>query len=104
MALKGDVDVNAIFAGSLPSTHPSFDPQRNLEMSNKWKTVPLPDEPIDMFIGVLSAGNHFAERMAVRKSWMQNDLVKSSHVVARFFVALVSEDSSSPFTIGGNFY
>ncbi|KAJ9560197.1 hypothetical protein OSB04_005357 [Centaurea solstitialis] len=42
LILKGDVDVNAIFAGSLPSTHPSFAPQRNLEMSGKWKTRPLP--------------------------------------------------------------
>jgi len=90
LALKGDVDVNAIFAGSLPSTHPSFAPQRNLEMSNKWKTRPLPNTSIDLFIGVLSAGNHFAERMAVRKSWMQYDLIKSSQAVARFFVALVS--------------
>ncbi|XP_024963464.1 hydroxyproline O-galactosyltransferase GALT6-like [Cynara cardunculus var. scolymus] len=88
LAFKGDVDVNAIFAGSLPSTHPNFAPQRTLEMSNRWKTRPLPDTPIDLFIGVLSAGNHFAERMAVRKSWMQYDLIKSSRVVARFFVAL----------------
>ncbi|KAI3807460.1 hypothetical protein L1987_23388 [Smallanthus sonchifolius] len=88
LSLKGDVDVNAIFAGSLPSIHPSFDPQRTLEMLNKWKTPPLPDAPVDLFIGVLSAGNHFAERMAVRKSWMQYELVKSSHVVARFLVAL----------------
>ncbi|KAL4559247.1 hypothetical protein LXL04_031382 [Taraxacum kok-saghyz] len=88
LALKGDIDVNAIFAGSLPSTHPSFDPQKTLEMSDTWKTPPLPDTPIDLFIGVLSAGNHFAERMAARKSWMQYDLVKSSRVVARFFVAL----------------
>jgi hypothetical protein len=44
---------------------------------------------VELFIGILSAGNHFAERMAVRKSWMQHKLIKSSHVVARFFVALV---------------
>ncbi|KAI7754279.1 hypothetical protein M8C21_001147 [Ambrosia artemisiifolia] len=88
LSLKGDVDVNSIFAGSLPSTHPSFDPQRTLEMSNIWKAPPLPDAPVDLFIGVLSAGNHFAERMAVRKSWMQYDLVRSSRAVARFFVAL----------------
>ncbi|KAK1433770.1 hypothetical protein QVD17_10687 [Tagetes erecta] len=88
LSLNGDIDVNAVFAASLPSTHPSFAPQRHLEMSNKWRAALLPDGPIDMFIGVLSAGNHFAERMAVRKSWMQHNLIKSSHVVARFFVAL----------------
>ncbi|XP_076943235.1 hydroxyproline O-galactosyltransferase GALT6-like, partial [Bidens hawaiensis] len=88
LALNGDIDVNAVFAASLPSTHPSFAPQRHLEMSDKWRAPPFPDGPVDMFIGVLSAGNHFAERMAVRKSWMQHSLIKSSRVVARFFVAL----------------
>ncbi|KAK1422326.1 hypothetical protein QVD17_25362 [Tagetes erecta] len=88
LAVNGDIDVNAVFAASLPSSHPSFAPQRHLEMSDKWRAPPLPDGPIDMFVGVLSAGNHFAERMAVRKSWMQHNLIKSSRVVARFFVAL----------------
>lgn len=59
-------------------------------MSSTWQAPPLPEGPIELFIGILSAGNHFAERMAVRKSWMQHKLVKSSNVVARFFVALVS--------------
>ncbi|XP_071731637.1 hydroxyproline O-galactosyltransferase GALT6-like [Rutidosis leptorrhynchoides] len=88
LALNGDIDVNVVYAASLPSTHPSFAPQRHLEMSDKWRAPRTPDGPIDMFIGILSAGNHFAERMAVRKSWMQHNLIKSSHVVARFFVAL----------------
>ncbi|KAI7985286.1 Hydroxyproline O-galactosyltransferase GALT6 [Camellia lanceoleosa] len=34
--------------------------------------------------------NHFNERTAVRRSWMQHNLIKSSNVVARFFVALHS--------------
>ena len=51
--------------------------------------IPLPKHPIKLFIGVLSASNHFAERMAVRKTWMQSAAIKSSDVVARFFVALV---------------
>ncbi|KAI3970581.1 hypothetical protein MKX01_024228 [Papaver californicum] len=88
LSLNGDIDVHSIFAASLPTAHPSFAPQRHLEMSSKWKASPLPDGPVDLFIGVLSAGNHFSERMAVRKSWMQSDLIKSSNVVVRFFVAL----------------
>ena len=56
-------------------------------MSEQWKTSPLPTEPVELFIGILSAANHFAERMAVRKSWMI--ATKSSNSVARFFVALV---------------
>ena len=90
LAIKGDVDVHSIYATSLPTSHPSFSPQRVLEMSETWKARPLPKHPIKLFIGVLSASNHFAERMAVRKTWMQSAAIKSSDVVARFFVALVS--------------
>ncbi|CAL5338404.1 unnamed protein product [Camellia sinensis] len=87
--VKGDVDVHSIFAASLPTSHPSFAPQMHLEMFSIWKSPPLPDAPVELFIGILSAGNHFAERMAVRKSWMQHPFIKSLNVVARFFVALV---------------
>lgn len=87
--MTGDIDVNSVFAASLPSSHPSFAPQRHLEYSTRWRAQPLPDSGVELFIGVLSAGNHFSERMAVRKSWMQHRLVKSGVVVARFFVALV---------------
>ncbi|XP_050371860.1 hydroxyproline O-galactosyltransferase GALT6-like isoform X2 [Argentina anserina] len=87
--LNGDVDVHSIYAASLPTSHPSFAQQMHLEMVTNWKAPPLPYGRVELFIGILSAGNHFAERMAVRKSWMQHKLVKSSRVVARFFVALV---------------
>ncbi|KAE9608473.1 hypothetical protein Lal_00030123 [Lupinus albus] len=90
LSLGGDIDVHSIFAASLPSTHPSFAPQRHLELSTRWLVPPLPESGVELFIGILSAGNHFAERMAVRKSWMQHRLIKSSKVVARFFVALNS--------------
>ncbi|XP_039140061.1 hydroxyproline O-galactosyltransferase GALT6-like [Dioscorea cayenensis subsp. rotundata] len=87
LSLTGDLDVQSIFAASLPTSHPSFAPQRHLEMSIEWQAPPLPDGPVDLFIGILSAGNHFAERMAVRKSWMSS-IRGSSNIVARFFVAL----------------
>ncbi|GLU22616.1 hypothetical protein SLE2022_386780 [Rubroshorea leprosula] len=88
LAIKGDVDVHSVYATSLPSSHPSFSPQRVLEMTPKLKAPLLPKSPIKLFIGVLSATNHFAERMAVRKTWMQSSMIKSSEVVVRFFVAL----------------
>ncbi|KAK4437128.1 Hydroxyproline O-galactosyltransferase GALT6 [Sesamum alatum] len=88
LSLNGDIDVHSVFAASLPTSHPSFAPQRHLDLSDTWKAPPIPEGPVEMFIGILSAGNHFAERMAVRKSWMQHKLIKSSKVVVRFFVAL----------------
>ena len=89
--VKGDVDVHSVYATALPMSHPSFSLQQVLEMSEKWRSRPLPKRPISLFIGILSASNHFAERMAVRKTWMQTPEIKSSEVVARFFVALVSK-------------
>lgn len=87
--LNGDIEVQSVFATSLPTSHPSFTPQKHLDLSDRWKALPLPDRPVELFIGVISAGNHFAERMAIRKSWMQHRLIKSSNAIARFFVALV---------------
>ena len=83
------MDIHSAYGTALPTSHPSFSPQRVLEMSEKWKAQPLPKGSVYLFIGVLSATNHFAERMAVRKTWMQSPSVKSSNVVVRFFVALV---------------
>nr|GEX18306.1 hydroxyproline O-galactosyltransferase GALT2-like [Tanacetum cinerariifolium] len=88
LAINGDVDIHSVYATALPTSHPSFSPQRVIEMSKKWKTKPLPHNPIRVFIGILSATNHFAERMAIRKTWMQSSAIKSSDVVVRFFVAL----------------
>ncbi|KAG6476138.1 hydroxyproline O-galactosyltransferase GALT6-like isoform X1 [Zingiber officinale] len=89
LSLNGDLDIESIYAASLPAIHPIFAPQRHLEMSAQWQAPPLPDQPIELFIGILSAGNHFAERMAIRKSWM-SAVRESSNVVARFFVSLVT--------------
>ncbi|XP_015970265.1 hydroxyproline O-galactosyltransferase GALT6 [Arachis duranensis] len=88
LTLTGDVDVQSIVAASLPSSHPSFSPEQYLEMSPTWISPTLRDSNVEMLIGILSAGNHFAERMAARKTWMQHSLIKSSQLVARFFVAL----------------
>ncbi|XP_052162853.1 hydroxyproline O-galactosyltransferase GALT6-like [Oryza glaberrima] len=87
LSLNGDIDIESIFASSLPNSHPSFAPERYLEMSEQWRAPPLPTEPVELFIGILSAASHFAERMAVRKSWMMYTR-KSTNIVARFFVAL----------------
>ncbi|KAJ7953721.1 Hydroxyproline O-galactosyltransferase [Quillaja saponaria] len=88
LSINGDIDVHSVFAASLPTSHPSFAPQMHLELLPQWKVPPLLHVNVELFIGILSAGNHFAERMAVRKSWMQHKLIKSSYVVPRFFVAL----------------
>lgn len=86
--------MHSVFAASLPTAHPSFAPQKHIEMLTQWKAPALPKQNVELFIGILSAGNHFAERMAVRKSWMQHSSIRASIVVARFFVAMVRKDST----------
>ncbi|KAM0906613.1 hypothetical protein ACQ4PT_016665 [Festuca glaucescens] len=98
LSLNGDLDVQSVFAGSLPTTHPSFAPQDYLEMSTVCQAPPRPDDPVDIFIGILSSANHFAEHMGVRKTWM-SAVRKSPNVAARFFVAL--KRSEFPVEKGG---
>uniref|UniRef100_A0A0E0RFQ8 Hexosyltransferase n=1 Tax=Oryza rufipogon TaxID=4529 RepID=A0A0E0RFQ8_ORYRU len=66
LSLSGDLDVQS---GPYP-LHTQALPQSYLDMSTVWQSSPLPNEPVDIFIGILSSGNHFAERMGVRKTWM----------------------------------
>lgn len=88
LAVKGDIEVHSVLATSLPLSHSNLSPEATLQMNDKWKAPPLPRGSVDFFIGILSASNHFAERMAIRKTWMQSKLIQTSKVVARFFVAL----------------
>nr|CAB3462626.1 unnamed protein product [Digitaria exilis] len=88
LAVTGGIDVHSVYATALPKAHPSFSLQQVLEMSERWKARPVPEEPIQLFVGILSATNHFSERMAIRKTWMQFPAIQLGNVIARFFVAL----------------
>ncbi|KAG0500757.1 hypothetical protein HPP92_000829 [Vanilla planifolia] len=87
LTVRGGVEGYHIFVGGRHVTSFPYRPQV-LELSELWKSGPPPELPVELFIGILSATNHFAERMAVRKTWMQYSAIKLSNVVARFFVAL----------------
>ncbi|KAL6549348.1 hypothetical protein OROHE_008465 [Orobanche hederae] len=86
LSITGDIDVVSVFAASLPTV---IIPHKHLELSDRLRAPSIPDGPVELFIGIISSANHFSERMAVRKSWMQHELIKSSRVVVvRFIVAL----------------
>lgn len=53
------------------------------------KPVLLPKHGVRLFIGVLSASNHFAEHMTISKTRLQAAAIKSSDLVVRFIVELV---------------
>ncbi|KAK3149676.1 hypothetical protein QOZ80_3AG0220800 [Eleusine coracana subsp. coracana] len=86
LSVNGDIDVVSVVAASLPTAHPTII-QRNLELLIEFKAPPLSEDHVELFIGILSAGSHFTERMALRRSWMSS-VRNSSKTVARFFVAL----------------
>ncbi|CAH9129570.1 unnamed protein product [Cuscuta epithymum] len=43
---------------------------------------------LTMLIGVFSMGNNFERRMALRRTWMQYEAVRSGQVAVRFFIGL----------------
>ena len=85
----GDVDVQALIATSLPSLPPKSIDEKIFENGHLLRAPKLKNGPIDLFIGVLSASDHFTQRMAMRSSWFQAEPIKSAKVVTRFFVAMV---------------
>jgi hypothetical protein len=85
----GDVNVQAVIATALPSLPSKSLQERVFEKWQLWRAPSLPKNPINLFIGVLSAPDHFAQRLAIRSAWFQSEPIKSSRVVTRFFVAMV---------------
>lgn len=83
--ITGDLKVISVLASGLPT---SEDPVHAVDLE-ALKSVPLSHEkPVDLLIGVFSTANNFKRRMAVRRTWMQYDAVRSGAVAVRFFVGL----------------
>lgn len=55
------------------------------------KAPPVGKKRLVMLVGVFSTGNNFERRMALRRSWMQYEAVRSGDVAVQFFIGLVSE-------------
>lgn len=86
MKISGDLELISVLASGLPTTE-ELEHVFDLEIL---KSDPLPaHKPLDLFIGVISTANNFKRRMAVRRTWMQYDAVRSGAVAVRFFVGLV---------------
>jgi len=84
--IAGDIKLLSVIASGLPTTE-DFEHVMDLETL---KAPPVPmDKFVDLFVGVFSTANNFKRRMAVRRTWMQYDVVRSAKVAVRFFVGLV---------------
>ncbi|KAG8076366.1 hypothetical protein GUJ93_ZPchr0006g45695, partial [Zizania palustris] len=83
--IAGDIKLMSVIASGLPTTE-DFEHVTDLETL---KVPPVPMvKPLDLFIGIFSTANNFKRRMAVRRTWMQYDAVRSGKVAVRFFVGL----------------
>ncbi|KAK1605230.1 hypothetical protein QYE76_028903 [Lolium multiflorum] len=83
--IAGDIKLLSLIASGLPTTE-DFEHVTDLAIL---KAPPVSmDKFVDLFIGIFSTANNFKRRMAVRRTWMQYDSVRSGKVVVRFFVGL----------------
>ncbi|KAF8390182.1 hypothetical protein HHK36_024704 [Tetracentron sinense] len=83
--ISGDLKLVSFLASGLPS---SEDLEHIIDFKALRSAPISPHQPLDLFIGVFSTANNFKRRMAVRRTWMQYDAVRSGAVAVRFFVGL----------------
>ncbi|KAL6850323.1 hypothetical protein ACP4OV_020950 [Aristida adscensionis] len=85
--VSGDLELLSFLANGLPVSE-------DIDMASVelLKAPPLTNKRIFLFIGVFSTGNNFKRRMALRRTWMQYEAVRSGDVVVRFFSGLHKND------------
>ena len=83
--VSGDLELLSFLANGLPVSE-------EIDMASValLKAPPLPKKRTFLQVGVFSTGNNFKRRMALRRTWMQYEAVRSGDVVVRFFSGLVS--------------
>ncbi|KAL2608122.1 hypothetical protein R1flu_026695 [Riccia fluitans] len=86
LEVSGDLKTSSIIATGLPTS----ERVEEVAVLEFFKAPPLPPKSrmLKLFVGVFSTTNNFDRRMAVRRTWMQSEEVRSSSVVVRFFVGL----------------
>ncbi|KAG6667907.1 hypothetical protein CIPAW_01G132800 [Carya illinoinensis] len=82
--VTGGLDLLSAFAKGLPV---SEDNDLVLDVEHL-KAPSVSRKRCVMLVGVFSTGNNFERRMALRRSWMQYEAVRSGDVAVRFFVGL----------------
>lgn len=85
--VKGSLTTVSILAKGLPVA----EDVDLLADAQRLKAASLSNKSLLLLIGVFSSGNNFERRMAIRRTWMQYDAVRSGEVAVRFFIGLVSE-------------
>ncbi|KAJ3679671.1 hypothetical protein LUZ60_017682 [Juncus effusus] len=83
--VSGDIKLLSVIASGLPTSE-NVGNIIDLEMLKAPQIAR--NNAVDLFIGVVSTANNFKRRMAVRRTWMQYEDVRSGRVMVRFFVGL----------------
>ncbi|EOY06836.1 Beta-1,3-galactosyltransferase 16 isoform 1 [Theobroma cacao] len=82
--VAGGLDLLSAFAKGLPVPE-----DHDLIVNSKLLKAPaVSRKRLLMLVGVFSTGNNFERRMALRRSWMQFQAVRSGDVAVRFFIGL----------------
>ncbi|CAK7326272.1 unnamed protein product [Dovyalis caffra] len=82
--VTGGVDVLSALARGLPVSE-----DNDLVVDVEHLKAPLVTRKrLVMLIGIFSTGNNFERRMALRRSWMQYEAIRSGDVAVRFFIGL----------------
>jgi beta-1,3-galactosyltransferase len=85
--VAGSLSLLSVLAKGLPVTE---DNDIVVDVENL-KAPSIPKKRLVLLIGVFSTGNNFERRMALRRSWLQYEAVRSGEVAVRFFIGLVSD-------------
>lgn len=84
--VAGGLNLLSALAKGLPVTE---DNDMVIDVENL-RAPAIPRKRLVLLVGVFSTGNNFERRMALRRSWMQYEAVRSGEVAVRFFIGLVS--------------
>ncbi|KAF7837668.1 hydroxyproline O-galactosyltransferase GALT3 isoform X1 [Senna tora] len=82
--VAGSLSLLSALAKGLPVT----DDNEIIIDAETLKAPSIPRKRLILLIGVFSTGNNFERRMALRRSWMQYEAVRSGQVAVRFFIGL----------------
>ncbi|KAK7274843.1 hypothetical protein RIF29_15942 [Crotalaria pallida] len=83
--LSGDLKLISVLASGLPT---SEDSEHIIDLESLKASPISAQTSLDLFIGVFSTANNFKRRMAVRRTWMQYNAIRSNTTAVRFFVGL----------------
>ncbi|OIW04764.1 hypothetical protein TanjilG_08647 [Lupinus angustifolius] len=83
--ISGDLKLISVLASGLPT---SEDSEHIIDLESLKASPISAQTSLDLLIGVFSTANNFKRRMAVRRTWMQYNAIRSNTTAVRFFVGL----------------